>query len=129
MTNLNPTHVLARKALAAALVDNGFTFPLNGAPEATTGYMASWSGMEETVSLTLTPVADVLTVIERHVYLLNAMGVNYFGGWVDGDLLYLDASENLATHAEAVAFGREHDQLAIWDVEAGAEVRLMGGQR
>lgn len=125
---MTSAHTVARRALAAALTDNGFTFPLNGAPEATTGYMASWSGMEETVSLTLTPVADVLTVIERHIHLLNAMGVNYFGGWVAGDYLYLDASENLATHAEAVAFGREHNQLAIWDIDAGAEIRLMGGQ-
>lgn len=125
---------VARKALAAALVDNGFTFPLNGGSMPTTGYMASWNSLEvyvrlRTVNLSATSVTDTLAAIERKIAGLNECGFEYFGGWVDDGLLYLDASEHFETLEEAMKFGREQQQLAIWDIEAGAEIRLMGGQR
>lgn len=133
MTSLN-AHTVARKALAAALTDNGFTIPLNGGSMPTSGYMASWNSLEvyvrlRTVNLSTTSVTDTLAAIERKIEGLNECGFEYFGGWIDDGLLYLDASEHFEMLEEAITFGREQQQLAIWDIDAGAEVRLMGGQR
>lgn len=52
----------------------------------------------------------------------------YLGTWQDsatGDL-YLDVSTHVKNKAEAVALGRKHNQIAIWDVKHGQEINTGG---
>lgn len=55
-------------------------------------------------------------------------GTVYMGGWVDtedpnGPRLYLDWSEQIPDLKTAMLKARERNQLAIWDVAAGEEIR------
>lgn len=50
----------------------------------------------------------------------------YFGTWVDksSGKLYLDVSTHVRSREEAVKLGNAKNQIAIWDVVNGEEVRL-----
>jgi len=54
----------------------------------------------------------------------------YVGSWVDSDTgtLYLDVVEVFAREeiAEAIAAGRDRDQIAIWDAGRGEEIATGG---
>ena len=39
----------------------------------------------------------------------------YAGGWLDGDLYYLEISRNIGIQAAALDFAQKHNQKAIWD--------------
>ena len=49
----------------------------------------------------------------------------FFGGWNDNGI-YLDNSNWVEDLDEALALGKQNDQLAIWDVANGAEIFLDG---
>jgi hypothetical protein len=48
----------------------------------------------------------------------------YVGAWLDGGWLYLDTVEVLEDRASAVLAGIAAEQLAIFDLAAGEEIRL-----
>ncbi len=48
----------------------------------------------------------------------------YIGGWMHEGVLYLEPSFNLRTVLGARHFAAANDQIAIWDVEFGKEIRL-----
>jgi hypothetical protein len=63
----------------------------------------------------------------QHADVLNQPGM-HVGGWTDKDSgkTYLDVSENIRDRERAVQAGRERNQIAIWDVGKGEEVRTGG---
>lgn len=48
----------------------------------------------------------------------------HFGGWVDGNRLYLDLSIVVASKREAIRLGKLYKQLAIYDIEKGETIYL-----
>jgi hypothetical protein len=52
--------------------------------------------------------------------------VYYAGVWTDSDTgrIYIDISRNVDTFGEAIALGDLHNEIAIWDVKNGREIRL-----
>lgn len=52
----------------------------------------------------------------------------YYGVWVDTDTgkVYFDGVEHLESPALAGELGRQRGEIAIWDIEAGEELRLEG---
>lgn len=50
----------------------------------------------------------------------------YLGGWVSDGKLWLDPSQNIADHDQAVKLGKGRNQVAIWDVQGGQEIDTGG---
>lgn len=52
----------------------------------------------------------------------------HIGGWTDkaSGKTYLDVSHNIKGRSAAVAAGRKHNQIAIWDVKRGKEINTGG---
>lgn len=46
------------------------------------------------------------------------------GSWLNDGILYLDVCRWFADRNEAIAYGREQEQLAIWDIEKQEEITL-----
>jgi hypothetical protein len=84
------------------------------------GFMvAGYQGNEYQVR---TP-AHARQVIEM-LYPRLRMRQEFIGGWMHEGVLYLEPSFNLHTEQGARHFAEANDQIAIWDVEAGKEIRL-----
>lgn len=80
--------------------------------ELTTGYMVSQPG-----GLT-TPVAFGIDMGMLWNWLENnreTVETHYLGVWVDAGVIYLDISRQIFNLDTALFFGREWNQLAIWD--------------
>lgn len=70
---------------------------------------------------------------EHHTYATLEAGAvvrdAYIGTWKDEDgSVHVDAVNWTADRSQAVLWGLERDELAIWDVAANAEIRLTGSQ-
>lgn len=50
----------------------------------------------------------------------------YLGGWVHDGKLWLEPSQNVADHDEAVELAKARNQIAIWDVDHGQEIETGG---
>ena len=84
------------------------------------GFMVSLPGCEHKCPLDNTDVADY---VDRNAEALKVPG-NYFGGWVEDGVLFLDVSRNVATLAEALELGRQWGQLAVYDLDNGQCLRV-----
>lgn len=52
----------------------------------------------------------------------------HIGGWTDKETgkTYLDVSHNIKSKNAAISAGKAHNQIAIWDVKHGKEIRTGG---
>ncbi|MFH8346826.1 hypothetical protein [Streptomyces sp. NPDC018045] len=98
----------------AIISNGGLTFsPMRPTP--VSGYMVSVAGSERTFPLHSFSVSDLNKYM--HEYLDRVVYESmFFGAWIDGDLVYLDLSVNIADRNAAVVLGRMESQLAIYDV-------------
>ena len=125
MTTSHHTDHAAAYALAQALMtgareDGGATVdPATGHAPAG-GYMVGAAG-RGTVLHNLDSVAIAAAWVSRTLPRL-APG-ECLGSWVDGGLVYLDVSANLANLADALDLAQRTGELAIWDVAAAREIR------
>lgn len=64
---------------------------------------------------------------KQHSDVLRQPGA-HIGGWTDKATgkTYLDVSQNIKNQDRAVAAGKAHNQIAIWDVKHGKEVNTGG---
>lgn len=100
----------------ALINGNGATYNFNShAPTPTTGYMVSIEGRENISSYM--DKATVSAYVQANVAELIQEG-KYLGGWKDGDQFYLDVSRHFTDLKEAKQFGKDNQQLAIFDIEA-----------
>ena len=53
----------------------------------------------------------------------------FLGGWIDKDYLYLDVVEIIEDLRDAIDFGMDNDQLAIFDCKNQEEIRLPKRQK
>jgi hypothetical protein len=97
----------------------------------TAGYMVSLPGRTRIVT------EDQLRSPEGHKILQDFAHQNsdvlkvkgaHIGGWTDkaSGKTYLDVSHNIKDESKAVAAGRAHNQIAIWDVKRAREIATGG---
>lgn len=112
-------------AAAASVIRDGFGITINGQNLAPAlGYMVSVYPEREERYPVEAVTADVIEgYVARHADLIDSP-VNFLGAWVTDGVVYLDVSVNEIDRGRAVALGREHDQLAIYDVVARRDIRL-----
>jgi hypothetical protein len=51
---------------------------------------------------------------------------NSIGAWVNGGKLYLDIVATIPDEAQAIELGKQHNQIAIWDLKNGKEIQTGG---
>jgi len=104
--------------------------PVNGQqPES--GYMVSIPGHTQIVSEAALRGPQGRDIISQ--YANEHAGVlrdpkAHIGGWTDKESgkTYLDVSHRYDNKGDAVKAGKAHNQIAIWDVKHGAEIRTGG---
>jgi hypothetical protein len=87
-----------------------------------TGYTVSLAPYETRIPLSQMYAAHIEGYRDAHKKVLTRG--HYLGGWLneqDG-MVYLDISKKFRNREEALAFGREQGQIAIWDAKAMDEI-------
>lgn len=117
---------IAVTALAEILANDGYTWGPAGRHVPTTGFMVSIPGHEQAIPREVLDAVEVAKYIGDTYDKVMATDSLFWGAWVneDNDQVYFDLSMHIEDRAEAIAFGRLADQLAIWDVANEDEIRL-----
>ena len=111
----------------AELIQNNGGFSLNHRNESpTSGYMVSLEGFERIIrNYRDYPIEDLNYLCKNfRLSLADTVESRWFGGWVDGDDLYLDASINVQFLETALEFARLNKQLAIYDVVNQTSIKV-----
>jgi hypothetical protein len=119
---ITTTAELAGRMARATLAAGGATMATDGTVPVT-GYAVALPQLEEThpASDTTELAARIGAYVDAHAAELEG---RYVGAWVDGGTVYLDTVEIIADRATAELAGIAAGQLAIFDLAAGAEIRL-----
>lgn len=98
----------------------GFTLRAdNGDSAPSSGYVVSLSGNEVTIPENTLQPADIVE------YFVNRSTIrDYFGGWIDNGLTYLDVSVIIPSLESAIQLAKENSQIAIYDLSAGRSIKL-----
>ena len=106
--------------------NNGFTYsPTLKNPS--NGFMVSLKGYE-----TVTDLKDAGTTFKKFVSKNISKVINenlYFGGWINNKNIYFDISKNFVSLNDALKFGIENNQLAIFDLSKGISIKLPTPQK
>lgn len=138
------TDATAETLVAKAKHDGGFTHhPSKGTP--TSGYIVSSATSEKRGKVIDLADSNVDVKAEVSAYLRKNegnLGPNeYIGGYIeradpkDGEkegkhvALHLDISNHFADKAEAIKLGQQRNQISIWDVAKGEEIKTGGTGR
>lgn len=103
-------------------VDGGFTWsPARDIP--TKGYMISAKGSEVKVPLGEFRTRDIAWYLSVFDDILCEDGP-FLGAWIDAGTVYLDRSYCVADRDLALKLAAWEEQLAVWDIANGREIRL-----
>ena len=87
-----------------------------------TGYMVSLKGYEVIIK------ASQSTKLFYEIGRANAKAENvensYVGVWIEKELAYIDVSVNIKKLEQALQFGIDNEQLAIYDIENNKVITL-----
>lgn len=63
--------------------------------------------------------------LDKHEDLIRELDV-FVGGWVDQEsgMVYIDISRHFTDRAVAIHTAIDNDEIAIWDLEKGKEIRV-----
>lgn len=102
----------------------GFSISSNG-HEPKGGFMVAVPDAEEQIGVDEATPERLAAYMDKHEAQLSEEG-NFFGGWLDRDSgkVYLDISRNVKDEKEARSLGKKWKQLAIFNLNQLAEVRL-----
>lgn len=112
---------------------SGFSIKVPGENAPTSGFMVS----HKEPSLIINPetffnddakaIDKVLDFIRANKGMLDEKD-NFLGGWHDPDSgqIFIDISANVQDKAEAIALGKQNDQISIYDVVAGDTISTGG---
>lgn len=109
----------------------GFSLKPQDGAKPTGGYMVSLPGHTAIVresDLSGPHAEKILAEFSKeHSTALSQKGA-HIGGWTDKESgqTYLDISHNIKNKNAAVRAGRTRNQIAIWDVKKGREIRTGG---
>jgi hypothetical protein len=61
-------------------------------------------------------------------WFVGGTDARYFGVWTDSEtgMIYVDAVEHLDDAAAAISLALSRDEIAVWDIENGTELRVKG---
>lgn len=127
MTQID-SHIVAhlRHARASLVATGGFTVSVTGQHSPTSGYALSLNPTrEKVVGPELPSIGTLLFYAYDNLDLLTDSD-KYFGAWADYESgnIYLDVVTVVEDRAEALELARLYDQLAVFDLETRAEVRV-----
>ena len=123
MLKRNELIKLIEKATDLTKKNGGCSINLQG-EEPTLGYMVSLNGMEQKLlNGGLNLRNQIEQYIRRNEKTLEMVGA-YLGLWKDGNILYIDVSIQWYKLETALAVGKIHRQIAIYDVVNKKEIRL-----
>jgi len=76
--------------------------------------------------LVLVKEARPIGAIEKIAEWLDKTNSTYVGSWVDDreQLVYIDGCDIRYNREDAIALGKLFNQIAIWDIDEGKEIRL-----
>jgi len=120
----------ATNVVEAVKANGGVSLNIDGAAP-TSGFMVSLGAKWSYVASAdvLDDIASAVNVVggflNRHKVELSAK-TNYLGAWLYEGQVYLDVSECVSDIDDAVNAGIERNQIAVWDVVAGAEIATGG---
>lgn len=107
----------------------GFTYHAGTGQTPKTGFaVAVYRGRESAVHDAKTVTVENLTDYAIKNWDVLSQADNYFGGWhnpVDGKI-YLDISRVVASKAEALKLGLQHDQYDVFDLSKGESIPVIG---
>ena len=86
------------------------------------GYMVSLKGYE--VIIKASQATKLFYEIGRANAKAEAIKHSYVGIWIEKDLAYIDVSVRIKDLDKAIEFGKENEQLAIYDLEKGKVITL-----
>ena len=86
-----------------------------------TGFMVSIEGFER--KLDRFTYEDVKAVVDEYKSLLK--GTLYLGFWIDEGILYIDISKWFRDKSEALKFGKQNKQIAIFDLKNSESIRVV----
>lgn len=117
-TGNNTAKVLAALAVIAAQNPEGYTVDAQTLQPVTSGYAVALAATQNNFG------PEGLNRVVNYVAAHN--DVNAFGGWMDREtgLYYYDATAIVNDLDVALALARENDQLAVFDLNTFAEIRL-----
>lgn len=120
---ITTTTELAGRMARATLAAGGATMATDGTVPVT-GFAVALPGLEEThpASGTAELAARIGAYVEAHAAELVG---RYVGAWVDAGTVYLDTVEVIQDRETAELAGLAAGQLAIFDLTAGDEIRLV----
>jgi hypothetical protein len=102
----------------------GFSYQAVSGSSPTSGYMLSpYPDREHTVSLGVFQRQHLDDYVAANKDLLSKPD-HYMGAWVNEGNVYLDVSIHSADRGKALALGRHHKQLAIYDLGSGNEITV-----
>lgn len=125
----SPTRTRTGSDLPTRLADRlrrngGFTVSPRTGQDVTSGYaVATYPECERQILGRVNP-DDIRDYAFTHAATLVRDG-NVLGAWVDGEtgITYLDISRVVYDRGEALALAREHNQLAVFNLSNGTEIR------
>ena len=129
-------HMINLKEFSRQILENGgSTTSLNLTHVPTTGFMVSLEDNAMTFEnlnneeLSLGQIEQsVKTFVQKNAEQLSDH-INYLGGWIHENKLYIDISVNIQDKREAIEFGIKNNQIAIYDLNDDCEIVLPTPQR
>jgi len=131
MTSIRPIGTALQVALDVAVKGGSTRSIVAGVRPPTAGYAVSLANHEHTVSLAGVSkrngyvLGATANYAQRHAAILAQPG-HYLGAWLDGETLYLDVTQVVPERAVALRLGAERNQLAVFDLGAGEEIKVGG---
>jgi RNAse (barnase) inhibitor barstar len=102
----------------------GFSYnTTTGESNPTTGYMVSLCDCEQQFYFDDFENKDIKNYFVRYVNSLSDEN-SFLGGWVHDNKVYLDVSINIPNLEDAIYYGMNNDQDAIWDCANNKEIIL-----
>lgn len=113
---------LTRELYDEILKNGGLTLDKNFEKiDKKTGFMVSVEGFER--RLDKFTYEDIKAVADEYKSLLK--GCLYLGFWIDDGALYIDISKWFRDKSEALKFGKQNKQIAIFDLRTNESIRVI----
>lgn len=123
MTTLRDTADIVSDLLTAA-IDGGGTVPaIHGQPVPLTGYAVGGRVITQQAYWDH-ELREALTAFVDTHRSTAAFHRSFFGVWEDGSAIHIDLVDVIHNRLQAIVEGKSRNELAIWDLNNDAEIRL-----
>ena len=116
-----------KKIILEGIKKGGFTIDKNGnTPNVKKGFIVSDYGKEKTYFID--DKIDMMRLekdFTSYIELVEKEKDAFIGGWIEGNIFFLDISRIYTNKKEAIKIGKKNKQLAIYDIEKDASIELV----